>query len=199
MHKLLVVAALTALLVGGATLPASADATDEAELFGLLNATREEQGLPPLLVDVSLIVSARSHTEALAAQGELFHSTWSELARSASHWELLGENVGRGPSVEAVHEAFMASESHRANMLGEFDRAGVGAVRSADGTLFATVVFMKRSEDAPADQGISSTMLLVSALPEFAVSRLLDAVAVFERTERDLCSPVGSAGTVCID
>jgi uncharacterized protein YkwD len=102
-----------------------------------------------LAADIGLIASARGHTAGMVELGELFHSTSGELTSYASDWELLGENVGRGPSVEAIHQAFMESESHRANVLGDFDRMGVGIARADDGTLFATVVFMRRSPDAP--------------------------------------------------
>ncbi|MGF1667007.1 MAG: CAP domain-containing protein, partial [Acidimicrobiia bacterium] len=158
-----------------------------------------EAGLEPLAADIGLIASARGHTAGMVELGELYHSTSGQLTSYASDWELLGENVGRGPSVETIHQAFMQSESHRANALGDFDRMGVGITRAEDGTLFATVVFMRRSPDAPADDGATGTMVLISGLPEFAVSRLLQAVAVFERSNRDLCSPLGSQGSACID
>ncbi len=199
MRKLGLVAVVMALVLGAGALPAAADGSDEVELFLLVNAAREEAGLEPLVADIGLIASARGHTAGMIEQGDLFHSSSGELTSYASDWELLGENVGRGPSVEAIHQAFMESESHRANVLGDFDRIGVGMARAADGVLFTTVVFMRRSPDAPAEDGATGAMVLISGLPEFAVSRLLSAVAVFERSNRELCSPLGSQGSACID
>lgn len=43
----------------------------------------------------------------------------------------------------------MNSSGHRANILGDFNRAGVGAARSADGRLWTTVVFIKGPSLAP--------------------------------------------------
>jgi hypothetical protein len=199
MRKLGLVAVTLALVLGAGALPAAADGSEEVELFLLINDARQEAGLEPLMADIGLIASARGHTSGMVEMGELFHSSSGELTSYASDWELLGENVGRGPRVEAIHQAFMESESHRANVLGDFDRLGVGIARADDGTLFATVVFMRRSPDAPADDGATGTMGLISGLPEFAVSRLLSAVAVFERSNRELCSPLGSQGSACID
>ena len=71
---------------------------------------------------------------------------------------------------------------------------GAGVDRAADGTLFVTVVFMKRSADAEMSGASVGPMVLISGLPEFAVSRLVAAAGIFERSGRELCSPVG-----CID
>lgn len=193
MRRLGFVAALVGLLVASVASPAAADGSDEAALYTLINEVRAEQGLEPLTIDITLIVAAREHAVGMAEGGELFHSSPGELAATASDWELIGENVGRGPSVNSILDAFLESESHRANVLGEFDRVGVGVERGVDGGLFAAVVFMQRSADAPdSDPG---TLLMISGLPEFAVTRLLDAVSVFDRSGRELCSQ----GSACID
>ncbi len=46
--------------------------------------------------------------------------------------------------VEALHRGFMASAGHRRNILGDFDRVGVG-VTDADGRLWVTVDFVRTS------------------------------------------------------
>lgn len=193
MRKLGCLAALVGLLVASAASPAAADGSEEATLYSLINEARAEQGLDPLSIDITLIVAARQHASAMAEQGDLFHSSPGELAATTSDWELIGENVGRGPTVESILEVFLESESHRGNVLGEFDRVGVGVERGGDGGLFAAVVFLQRPADArDSDPG---TLLMISGLPEFAVTRLLDAVSVFDRTDRELCSQ----GSACID
>jgi hypothetical protein len=131
--------------------------------------------------------------------GDLFHSTSAEMASYSSNWELMGENVGLGPDVTSVHEAFMRSTSHRSNILGEFDRIGVGIDRNADGTIFATLVFMRRTPDAPQDDFGTGTMVLITGLPEFAVSRLETVADTFQRVNRGICAPLGSEGIACID
>ena len=189
---------LAAMVVfAGFASPAWATSPDaEVGIVDLVNAARTEAGLETLSVDLGLIVTARAHSEDMASEARLFHSPKAELASIDVDWELIGENVGQGSDAYSIHDAFMASESHRANVLGEFDSVGVGAARSEDGTLYVTVIFMRRSPQAEAlDHG---PLLLISGLPEFAVSRLRTALAAFDTTTRELCSPTG-AGPACID
>lgn len=186
-------------LILGMAAPAGASGSDEVRMFELVNQTRIEAGLKPLGADIPLIVSARGHTSAMIEAGDLFHSTSAEMASYGTNWELMGENVGLGPDVTSIHEAFMRSTSHRANILGEFDRIGVGIDRNGAGTIFAAIVFMRRAPDAPHDDFGTGTMVLIAGLPEFAVSRLANAADTFHRVNRGICAPLGSEGIACID
>ena len=57
---------------------------------------------------------------------------------------MLGENVGHGPSVAAIEQAFMNSPGHRANILNpEFNWAGTGVSVAADGTVYLVQVFAR--------------------------------------------------------
>lgn len=123
---------------------AFAAASDESELVSLTNGSRASAGLPPLQMDGALTAYARQHTAEMIAKGEIFHSSSSQLSSITSGWSVMGENVGRGPSSAIIHQAFMNSAGHRANILGDFNYIGVGADRSGDGTLYVTVIFMKK-------------------------------------------------------
>lgn len=86
---------------------------------------------------------ATRHSRQMAARGELFHSSWDRLTREleGTGWQIAGENVGMGPSVDEVQEAFMQSGPHRHNvLLRAFDHAAIGVVES-DGSVWITVVF----------------------------------------------------------
>ncbi|MCZ6630362.1 MAG: hypothetical protein O7D28_03330, partial [Actinobacteria bacterium] len=48
-----------------------------------------------------------------------------------------------GGTVDSLHKAFMASAGHKANILGDYNYAGIGTA-SSDGVLYVTVVFMKK-------------------------------------------------------
>ena len=75
---------------------------------------------------------------------EIYHSSSDELkAAAGSGWSKLGENVGRGGTVDSLHKAFMDSAGHKANILGDYNYAGIGTA-SSDGVLYVTVVFMKK-------------------------------------------------------
>jgi Cysteine-rich secretory protein family len=142
---LLVVFASTALGVA-----ATADSGTESEFVSLINSTRANNGLGSLQVDGSLRSHARNHTQDMIAAGDIYHSSSGELSAAAgSGWSRVGENVGRGQSPSSLHKAFMNSSGHAANILGDYNYVGVGTDTSSDGTLYVTVVFMKKGETAP--------------------------------------------------
>lgn len=53
-----------------------------------------------------------------------------------------------GGTVDGLHIAFMNSPGHRANVLGDYDKAGIGVVMSGS-TMFVTEIFWK-SASVPA-------------------------------------------------
>jgi hypothetical protein len=132
-----------ALLVGGLATAAVAAPSDEAEFVTLINQSRAQAGLAPLSSYADLVDDARRHTAQMIGEGTIFHSSSSELAAATTGWTLIGENVGMGPNPSLLHVAFMNSQGHRENILGPYDRVGVGAERSPEGTLFVTVLFMQ--------------------------------------------------------
>ncbi len=134
------VAALLALLV---TLlvptAARADAGAEASFVQLVNQERAARGLAPLAVADDLVAVARRHSGRMADADDLHHNP--SLATEVSDWQKVGENVGRGPSVDPIHTAFMESPGHRANILdGDWTQIGIGVV-VRDGTVWVTEVF----------------------------------------------------------
>jgi hypothetical protein len=134
----------------GVGLAAAADPGSESEFVSLINSTRANNGLGSLQVDGGLQSHARNHTQAMIAAGDIYHSSSAELSAAAgSGWSKVGENVGRGGSPSSLHTAFMNSSGHAANILGDYNYVGVGTGSAADGTLYVTVVFMKKGETAP--------------------------------------------------
>jgi len=58
-------------------------------------------------------------------------------------WCSLGENVGYGPSVAAIEDAYMNSSGHRANILStKWNGAGVGYATNGK-RVFTVQVFIK--------------------------------------------------------
>lgn len=138
---------LLALIVSAPTGPAPivaahADADHEGALVAAINDAREEAGLAALSTSDELVHVARGHSEAMAAFDVLHHDP--ALGEVVGDWRRLGENVGRGADVAALHDAFMDSPTHAANVLGaDYDEVGVGAV-VVDGRLWVTQVFRSR-------------------------------------------------------
>lgn len=96
-----------------------------------------------LTVKSDLAAVARDWAEHMAAAGSVSHDP--NLADKVSGWTVLGDNVGKGPSVSSIHKAFMESETHRHIILdSDFNQVGVG-VASSDGTLYVAQVFARRA------------------------------------------------------
>ena len=75
----------------------------------------------------------------MADKGELFHNP--KLASEVQNWHKIGENAGDGPDALAIHNAFMHSAGHRANILDSaFRQIGVGVVVK-NGVVWVSEVF----------------------------------------------------------
>jgi len=143
-RKWLPIVLLASLATVSLGLSAVADSASEAGFLAKINASRAANGLAALSVDGGLRNHARNHTQDMIDADEIYHSSSDELkAAAGSGWSKLGENVGRGGTVESLHKAFMDSAGHKANILGDYNYAGIGTA-SSDGVLYVTVVFMKK-------------------------------------------------------
>ena len=112
-------------------------------MLTLTNSDRMHHDRSALSFAERLAAYAKSHSEAMAAKGYIYHSTGGQLreALEGYTWELGGENVGVGASLESLEDAFMASEPHRKNILRRlYEHAAVGIAR-ADDRIWVTVIF----------------------------------------------------------
>jgi uncharacterized protein YkwD len=131
------------LLTGVATDHARAGATarNRSEMLQLTNDARENKDRDALKLDEKLSRYAVRHSRQMADDGELFHTNDLAAKLKGRNWSVGGENVGVGPSLDAIQDAFMGSKAHRANILCEdYDHAAIGVVKSA-GNLWVTVIF----------------------------------------------------------
>ena len=140
----LVALLLSGLLLSGASgIAVGRDLGPRRTMLGLTNEDRTAHERDDLGFAAHLARYAKDHSRAMARKGYLFHSTEDQL-RDALHgynWEVGGENVGVGGSLESLEDAFMASKAHRQNILRRpYDNAAFGIVR-ADGRIWVTVIF----------------------------------------------------------
>ena len=139
------VALAVAIAIGGLLVtPTPALASSQESRFTYLtNHERSSRGLRTLQVASDLVAIARRHSEQMADRGDIYHN--NNLQNEVSgNWTELGENVGKGPSVDSIHKAFMDSAPHRANILrSSFNQVGIGTV-VRNGTIYVTEVFAKR-------------------------------------------------------
>ena len=125
-----------------------------AALHARADAARAAAGLPATAWDDGLARAARTHAAELAARGVLDHMGASpetrtladRLVRAGVPYASVGENLafehGFVDPVETVVEGWLASPSHRANLLNpEFDRVGYGSARDAAGARYVVQVF----------------------------------------------------------
>jgi len=145
------VAALGALLIlfsaSGLTQQKTSDA--ERELLNAVNRERKTHGLPSLASDEALANAARKHAQRMAEQETISHQLPGELSlpsrakAAGARFTWLAENVDEGPNLTAIHQGFMKSPPHRANILDtDMDSAGIG-VAERNGQMFAVEDFSK--------------------------------------------------------
>ncbi|MEA2974066.1 MAG: hypothetical protein QOG82_2524 [Actinomycetota bacterium] len=121
--------------------PAGADsASDEARVLSLIQQVRTSVGAPALPVDATLTSVARDWAAKMARDGTISHNVGVGSRVSASK---LSENVGMGPSIDVVHQGFLNSSGHRANMVDTgVNAVGVG-VAWANGTVYVVQDYAK--------------------------------------------------------
>ena len=88
----------------------------------------------------SLSNTARNHSCAMSRSDRLHHNP--NLTRQVRGWRIIGENVAVGWDLYEIHKAWMASPSHRDNILERRYRAlGVGICRGPTGAYWVTTIF----------------------------------------------------------
>jgi cysteine-rich secretory family protein len=144
------VVAATLLAIGGPLAVQRAQAGDTvADLSAMTNADRAAAGLRPLAAAGDLQSLAQSRANEMAKSGRLAHTT--NLGTKVSGWKRLGENVGRGPNLRDIETAFMASPSHRENILDPgFTQFGVGVTWDGKEYFYVAVIFRTPSSTASA-------------------------------------------------
>jgi hypothetical protein len=119
----------------------------EQILFQSANHERAARGLPAFRWNAALADAAGQHAVLLARENTLSHQLPGEpglaerTAYAGARFSTIAENVAEGPGAERIHEQWMKSPPHRANLLDpQLDSVGI-AVAERNGTLFAVEDF----------------------------------------------------------
>lgn len=113
----------------------------EQDFLNRTNALRASLGLGTLRTNSELLTKARSWSQTQAASGTIFHSTLTNGV--TQNWYRLGENVGMGPEVVAIHDALVRSPRHYENLVDPgFTDVGIGVIQEGN-TIYVTQVFMQ--------------------------------------------------------
>jgi uncharacterized protein YkwD len=126
----------------------------EASLLQAMNQARAQHGVAPLRIDYRLEAAARAKSRSMLRTGTFFHGNFARrLTNYRARGPYFGENlawgVGSRGSAASVVQMWLASPSHRANLLRRsFQRVGlgvyVGTFRGYGGTSVVTANFAGR-------------------------------------------------------
>ncbi len=118
---------------------------DRDQVIALVNASRAASGLAPLREHPVLSLKADAWARHLRDICDLEHSKLSDGA--PDEWLKLGENVGYGGTISQIHDAYLNSPGHRANIMDPaYTTMGAAAVYGNCGgqtRVFTVQEFMK--------------------------------------------------------
>ncbi|HUR76550.1 MAG TPA: CAP domain-containing protein [Acidimicrobiales bacterium] len=114
---------------------------ESSEFVSAINQLRRSQGLNDLAVNGNLTSVAQDWAVHMAGEDGISHR--ANLSDGIYiDWRRLGENVGMGPNVDDLMQAFIASPGHYKNLVdATFTHVGVGTVRTPDGLLYTAHEF----------------------------------------------------------
>ena len=124
----------------------------EQYLFSAANAERAQRGLAPLKWDETLHRAAQRHAGEMAARESISHQYPGEadLANrgheAGARFTVISENVAEAWSAPEIHDAWMRSPDHRANLLDPRVNAVGISVERRDGQLYAVEDFDRSTE-----------------------------------------------------
>lgn len=146
MKKLITAAivAITVLCTGSAAHADSIVPGDENLVLTLLNATRTALGRHAVSHNDYLMGMARRQAQRMADRGDIYHNPnlGGEIGASGMNWRKVGENVGMGPNVSLIEDAFLKSPHHYENIIDPaYNIAAIGAIKGDDGKMYVVQVF----------------------------------------------------------
>jgi len=126
---------------GKGTTPASIElnlSSDEQKLLDLVNKARAEKKLEPLVIDGNLLKVARIKAKDMiennyfSHQSPTYGSPFDMMRQYDNTFKSAGENIAGNKTVEGAFKAWMASDSHKKNILNSgFTITGIGIEESA--------------------------------------------------------------------
>ncbi len=166
------------------------------QLFALANQTRAQEGRGRLVWDHALADAAMKHCMRMAADGPISHRYSGEPDLSArageagAHFSLIEENIAVGSYPASIHQGWMNSPGHRANLLNpEIDRVGI-AVVAAQGVLFAVADYARAVPVLSAPEVETTVARLVRA-KGIAIRRDSSAARAACRVDRGMPQSAG--------
>jgi hypothetical protein len=168
---------------------AEADATvAEQYLLSAANQERAALGLQQLHRDPLLALAALQHAHQMAAHAAISHQFPGEpelTARASTagvRFSVVEENVGEAPSAVKIHDLWMHSAGHRANLLDPaIDTAGISVIER-NGELYAVEDFAKAVRSFSLEEQESAIAALVTQPGLTVLANSPDSTAAARQT-----------------
>ena len=145
----------------------------ESDFIAILNTERATLGKSPVAANSCLSTAAYLHSEDMAERGYFSHTsldgrTFDQriIAAGYTNYVSLGENIAYAygaPDAAKVYEMWKNSPGHYANMMGDFNEAGLGVYSKNGYTYYTLDLGKSRSVTLPT---LSPTP---TPIPEFSV------------------------------
>jgi hypothetical protein len=168
----------------------SADTPTIAEqyLLAAANQERAARGLPLLDRDPQLARAAAQHAQAMAAHASISHQFPGESELSSRGaamgvaFSLISENVAEAPGAVQIHDMWMHSPGHRANLLDpEVDAVGIRVI-ARQGELYAVEDFARTIPSASLEEQEFAIRALIAQLGKIALTNTPDDISAARHT-----------------
>jgi hypothetical protein len=160
----------------GLAISAQTPSVAEQYLFQMANAERAQRGLGALHWDAALYRAAVLHAQEMAARQSISHQYPGEpeLAQrgkaAGARFSLIAENVAEAETAVRIHDAWMNSPGHRANLLDpHVDGVGISVLRR-NGQLYAVQDFDRTVETLSLEAQEQTVAQLLAATGRVEVS-----------------------------
>lgn len=121
----------------------------QREILRYTNQFRHRHGLPALALDQTASRLAQRHSSDMAAKRAGFghggfQQRTNELRAAYGRYTATGENVAYGKlSAKEVVDIWIHSRPHRKNLLGNFNKVGIGIAYNRQGIAYFTQLFVR--------------------------------------------------------
>lgn len=113
------------------------------QLLDRLNATRAAKKKTPLTLHRGVTAVAQAWANKMASGAVRFQHNPNVASQVPGGWSSLGENIAMRSNndLAALHQQWVTSPSHYANMVGSCTHVGIAVARASNGSIWAVQVF----------------------------------------------------------
>lgn len=197
MVTLLFVNIISVKLFPKALLSVSAASIDANQLVALANSERTSRGLSPLVIDSRLVEAAKKKGDDMIAKDYWAHygpngeSPWQFILAEGYDYVFAGENLAKDfSSTVPIHNAWMESPSHRANILNSnYKDIGIAMITGefqGEETTIVVQMFGSVREKVQPSQVISTPIEEPEYVPEVGTEDTLQTPIIQQPQDGDI-------------